>query len=200
LARGQDLSVPFDTLSPALQNKIESTLSKREEIVYLSQPSPSAKAWKNAPFSIFGMVFVIFAMGFIVVGATTNQMAFMLFPLIFVVVGGGMILAPLFSYLMAKNTAYVLTGRRGLVFENTIIFGVRMTSYSRRQVEDSKKQHSWMVKGAGDLVMREEVHVTHHYSNRGGYRGSSTQLVQYGFMAIQEVDAVEELIHDLFMI
>ena len=47
---------------------------------------------------------------------------------------------------------------------------------------------------AGDLVMHQEVHM--HYHHRGGV---GVSIVQFGFLALQDVDEVEEIMRDTLL-
>ena len=52
---------------------------------------------------------------------------------------------------------------------------------------------SWFVHGAGDLIFRTKTVVT---VTQGKYSGASTSIAHYGFLAIDDVSAVERLLRE----
>ena len=85
------------------------------------------------------------------------------------------------------------------------LFGNSFEEYGPARLSGMKKQTSWIVKGAGDLVFRTltKITTTHYYKQgRGGggrnYVGSRSQVQTFywGFLAIADVAHVEGLINE----
>jgi hypothetical protein len=196
LSRGREMSVPLSVLSRELRDKVDETVRKNETIVWVGQPDPKVKALRGIPATIFGGIFALVGSIFVIIGIVSGFLPFVLIAGFFVLIGCLVMATPLFSMMMAKRTCYVLTNRRAIVITWNLVFGISVRSYNKYQVGCMRKQSSWFVARAGDLVMHQETHVHYHGGRHGGV---GVHIVQYGFMAIREVDEVEELMQDTLL-
>ena len=195
-------------LSDDEQEMVRSEVKDRERIIWAGKPSVKLMVMRSLPVTIFGGIFLIASVIIFFSmrsgPAAGHDMGAMgiLIPAIFAVFSLGMLTAPFWAKARAGRTFYALTSRRALVWKGGIFFGASFEEFSAMQMGNMKRQNSWMVGGAGDLVFKEEVHITttHH---SGGYRGGrrygggtsqSVRIVQHGFLAVPDVNEVERLI------
>lgn len=181
-------------------------LQGKERLLWAGQPDPKLMMIRAIPFTIIGSIVLIVgvvvpffmkqpgggmdAMG-ILIGLGVGALGLMVCT------------APIWAKKRATKSAYALTNRRALIWKAGIFFGHDFEEYSAAEMTRMKRQNSWFVKGAGDLVFKEEVHITTTttgggHSRHGGYRPGHTttskQIIQHGFMAIPDVASVEGLI------
>lgn len=187
LERGRELSVPLGDLSRELQTRIEQTVTAKETIVYVGQPDPKVTAWRALPLVVVGGIFFAIATFFVILGIVLEFIAILIIGPLFMLIGGLLMLGPLWARLFAKRTVYVLTSHRAIVIRHGLLFGLSAQTYNRREVGRMRKQRSWFVANAGDLVMHQEIHV--HVDKHGVGHSVS----QYGFMSLRDLDAVCDL-------
>jgi hypothetical protein len=104
----------------------------------------------------------------------------------FLAVGIGLIASPIWLRSMARRTLYALTDRRALIWQPGWFGSATVRSYtaaglghiSRRERRD----------GSGDLVFEEFTTYSH------GSNGPSSHTTRRGFLAINNVREVEELV------
>ncbi len=107
---------------------------------------------------------------------------FPLFGLPFLLVGLGMLTSPYWLGRKAVRTVYVVTSQRAIIFTGRVFGGVniqtfmpdRLTSMTRNERAD----------GSGDLIFEQ-------FQQRAG---SGTTTIRRGFMAIEKVHEVEDII------
>jgi len=198
------------TLSPELEQRVQAELSGGERLVYVGQPKPELYRGPTVFLMIFGGCFAGFALIFFIVGLVMTvgaagfgaQMAgqgagvlagcfplvFCLFSLPFLLIGGYMATAPIWMPKRIRRIVYALTDRRALVLEPNW-FGRNYTirSYTREGL--GRMYRTDRRNGAGDLVFEEFYTAS---TNSQGY--SNTTRNQRGFMAIDRVRDVEELV------
>ncbi len=198
------------TLPPELEQRVQSELSGGERLVYVGQPRPDLYRGQTACLSIFGLFFggvaVFMLAGGVMsmafgrigggggaangVGAVSEcfPLVFCLFTIPFIAVGAAMASAPLWMRKRIRRIIYALTDRRALIFEPNW-FGQNYTvrNYTREAL--GRMYRVEKSDGAGHLVF-EEYYTTS--TNTDGM--SSTQRNQRGFMAIERVRDVEELV------
>ena len=198
------------TLTPELDQRVQSELSGGERLVYVGQPRPELYRGSTVFMMIFGCCFGGFALIFFTVGAAMTigfagagaaaagqgaaplagcfPLVFCLFSLPFLLIGGYLATAPIWMPKRLRRFIYALTDRRALVFEPNW-FGKNYTvrSYTREAL--GRMYRVDKANGAGDLVFEEYYTTTR---NTDGM--SSTQRNQRGFMAIDRVRDVEELV------
>jgi hypothetical protein len=113
-------------------------------------------------------------------------MIFPLFGLPFVFVGLGMLTAPYWLARKARRTCYALTNRRAIVFDVSWRGAVTVYSYGPDQLAKQYRREN--ADGGGDLVF-EEITTVNRSSD-----GPSTTTTKRGFLAIDDVRAVEALL------
>ena len=183
-------------LPPEVTRLVQGELRPGERLAWAGQPLPRLYRGMSIGLAVFGVVFTGFAL-FWVAGSAAMLWSdhsfnrppgvlklFPLFGLPFVLVGLGMLSAPVWMAKQARRTAYAVTDQRAICFRGGLFGGgvtvqsfdpVRLTSLTRRERAD----------GSGDLVFEE-------FTQR---RGTGSVTVRRGFMAVDDVRGVEELIH-----
>src|SRR5262249_34904107 len=92
-------------------------------------------------------------------------------------------------------TCYALTNRRAVVWEAGWFGTVRVYSYTASAL--GKMQRRERADGSGDLVFEEIVSVGSQYVSQGQHGGhwqTSTSVTARGFLAIERVRDMEDLI------
>lgn len=178
-------NLPYD-----LRQTVEGELNGNETVVWAGQPKPGRMAMTALPKMLFAIPFTAFSI-FWICGASGFEMPdfseggfafFPLFGLPFLIVGLGMLGSPLWKMKSAKNTVYVLTDKRAIIFEGGRKINIH--SFSGYQLRGlSRKQRA---DGSGDIIFAKEV--SHH--NRDG----RTQFKEVGFIGIDNVKQVEDRI------
>ena len=198
------------TLAPELDQRVQSELSGGERVVYVGQPRPDLYRGQTLFMMIFGGCFGGFALIFLVVGggmallsggvgaaaagngfggfAGCIALPFLVIPLLFLLIGGYMVTAPIWMPKRIRRIIYALTDRRALIFEPNW-FGKNYTVRSYTRAGLGRMYRTDRGNDAGDLVF-EEYYTTS--TNSQGF--SSTNRNQRGFMAIDRVRDVEELV------
>jgi hypothetical protein len=187
----------FDTtrLPPQLRSLVEAELQSAERIIWMGQPIPGRCARMTLPIVLFGIAWTAFAL-FWTAGATWGMSkmtsgtgwfrAFPLFGLPFILIGLAMLSSPYWARRKAQRSAYVLTERRAILFTAGWRGTVTVRSFEPDRLRDlRRKQHP---DGSGDLVFAEDIR-----RDSDGDR----QVTAVGFLAIQEVKGVEELVRAL---
>jgi hypothetical protein len=195
------------TLPPELDQRVQSELGNGERLVWIGQPRPDLYRTQTACITIVGGIFggtalVMFlvgagmAFGFVAGGAGKGAAAaFDCFPLVFclftipvMIIGGIMAAAPIWMPQRIRRIIYALTDRRAVIWE-PYLFGGRYTvrNYTREGLGRMYRVDT--VGGAGDLVFEE------YYTISANSDGTpSKQRNQRGFLAIDQVRDVEELV------
>ena len=177
--------VPED-LSPDLARRLDAELAPGERLVWVGQPRPDL-ATRPAYFLVpFGVVFTAFALLW-TAGALCLS-AGLLAPcgLPFVAVGAGLIASPVWLRRRARETLYALTDRRAVVWEPGWFGSVAVRSYSAPGLGRMSRHER--ADGSGDLVFEEFTTVSHTGD------GPHTSTTRRGFLAIDDVHAVEDLV------
>lgn len=197
------------TLPPELDQRVQSELAAGERLVWVGQPRPDLYRGQTIFLAIFGGCFGGFALVFFLIGLAMTVAAtgvgagqgngwggaigcfplfFCLFSVPFLLIGGWMLFAPIWMPKRIRRIVYALTDRRALVWEPGW-FRDRYTvrSYTREGL--GRMTRVDRAGGAGDLVF-EEYYTSS--TNSDGY--SSTTRNQRGFMGIDRVREVEELV------
>jgi hypothetical protein len=172
-----------------LQGLIQSELQDGEQIQWVAQPIPMRFVLKSLPIFLFAIPWTAFAVFWITMASGFKMPQFSsvvsLFPLFgvpFVLIGLGLLGSPLWMWIKARRTAYVLTNRRAIVLDARVLsFVVRSFNVERLQ-ELRRHQHADM---SGDLIFDRQ-----YSQNSDGDR----QYTDVGFLAIRDVRKVEDLI------
>lgn len=205
--RSADNEAKLSELPENLAEQVKEQLQGKERLLWVGQPHPKLMMIRAIPVVIVGVIMLI--VGVIVPflmkspgGAGMDGMSI----LIGLGVGGvGIIVltAPIWAKKKALKTVYALTNRRALIWKAGFLWGYDFEEYSAAEMTGMKRQNSWFVKGAGDLVFKEEKHITttttgagrtRHGGYNPGHTTTSVQIIQHGFMALKDVAEVDKLI------
>ena len=180
------LDAPF-----SLQEIISSEIERGEKVLWAGQPDPARFARKSLPIVIFGIPWTAFAL-FWVAGAAGFKIPdfnkgwdlFPLFGVPFVLIGLGMLSAPQWLKRKARNTAYVVTDKRAVIFEGGRNTAIR--SFGPEALEDLKRTQR--ADGSGDIA----------FCARNPFQNQDTRgVMDVGFFGIAEVKHVEDLLRDI---
>ena len=188
-------------LEPELRRQVDAELDAGERIVWLGQPVAALMARQAWPVVLFGVPWTAFAIFWTLGaagmigrhgtsgGSATGWFAYVfpLWGLPFIAIGFAMLTAPYWAARTARQTIYALTDRRAIVwqakgwgkFEVHNFQPERLTSMTRKQRGD----------GSGDLIFEQ-------FQERNG---SGTTTIRRGFMAVPDVQEVEDLIRETLL-
>jgi hypothetical protein len=181
-------------LTPQLQTLVDSELQSGESITWMDQPLPNRMARSMIPIVLIGIPFTAFAI-FWTVGAAEGASAahapgpFMFFPLFgipFIIVGLGMLSSPFWVARAAKNSVYVLTNRRAIIFKAGWYGSVSVRSFEAQALTDLQRNQN--ADGSGDLIFAQDIR-----RDSEGHRHSTN----IGFLAIRDVKSVEAMVRAL---
>ncbi|TWT90772.1 hypothetical protein Mal64_11690 [Pseudobythopirellula maris] len=186
-----DLPTTLDIrdLPEQLRNLVAKEIDRDEILGWIGQPSPRAMSRRATPLFMFGCVWTAFAV-FWVCGAAEFELPdwdegfdfFPLFGLPFVVIGIGMLSSPIWFRRSAKQTAYVLTDRRAVLFVKELT-GIRVRSFKPKQLQNLERRQR--ADGSGDLIFYRDIG-----RDNDGDRTTS----EVGFLAIDDVKGVQDLV------
>ncbi len=183
---------------PELDARVRSELQRDERLLWVGQPLPGRFARGGCILALFGLPFTAFAL-FWTAGAAFAAgsisglfSCFALFGVPFLVVGFGMLSSPYWLRQKAKRTCYALTDRRAIVWNAGWFGSVEIRGYGPGQLTRIRRVE--YPDGCGDLVFEE---FTTLGTDSDGHPTSSTR--RYGFMAIQRVHEVEELVRKVLL-
>jgi hypothetical protein len=183
-----------------LAARVERELRDGERVVWVGQPRPDLYAKASGCLVVFGIFFtafsgiwllITFGIGSCLLGSGGDALEiagipfllFGLFGLPFLLIGIGLLTAPLWNRKWARRVCYLLTDQRAVTWEPTLFGGVTVRSFSREGLGRITRYEN--ADGSGSLVFQEYT-VSHG-------EGSTTH--RRGFMHIDQVRSVEELIH-----
>ena len=186
-------------LPPELQQQLHGELHPGEAVVWAAQPLPRLFRTQSIMIFLFGIPFTVFALIWLVitgimglVGHTAGGLAgllviFPLFGLVFLLVGLGMLTSPLWLRGQRKRTLYALTNQRAIIFAGRLFGGLSVASFEPQRL--TAMQRNQQTDGSGDLIFEQYVQRIN--------RGPST--VSVGFMAVENVQHVEELVRNTLL-
>jgi hypothetical protein len=189
------------SLPPELDVRVRSELREGEVLLWVGQPRPGRFARSAIPLVLFGIPWTAFSV-FWIAGASGLLFGgfqggrpgfggfFACFPLFgvpFVLVGLGMLTSPYWLRRLAKRTCYALTDRRAILWQAGWFGSIEVRSYGPELLTKiGRTEHR---DGSGDLVFEEIMSI-----GRDSDAHRITRLTQRGFLAIDKVRAVEELL------
>lgn len=186
-----DLTSSLWQLPLHLQSLIQSELNEGEKITWVGTPVSRRFCTRSISIVLFGIPWTAFALFWIAGAAGFKlpdfQKGFDFFPLFgipFVLIGLGMLSSPLWMLRKARNTAYVLTSKRAIIFSGGIKTNIR--SFEPEHLENLHRKQ-WR-DGSGDLIFDKEFRFEQNNTQRQH---------ELGFLAIQNVKQVEELVRQL---
>ena len=180
-------------LPDKLRQKVDKELEIGESIRWIGQPIPrffTASSIGSFLFAIPWTGFVIFW----VLGASKASIFFAMFGIPFLIVGFGMLSSPIWFWLSAKNTAYVITNKRALSIAIPVTSFGNILSTTIRNYPPSKLKDIYRKEradGTGDVVMAVQQS-TSNFNNR---RNQTTEEI--GFMGISNPQEVEKMLRQL---
>ncbi len=187
-----------NNLPPELDARVRSELQSDEQLLWVGQPLPGRFARAGCVMALFGVPFTAFAlfwMGMASMGGFAGGGLFACFPLFglpFVVVGLGLLTSPYWLRQKAKRTCYALTGRRAIVWNAGWFGSLEVRSYEPSQLTRIRRVE--YPDGCGDLVFEE---FTTFGTDSDGH--TTSNIRRYGFMAIERVHEVEELLRRVLL-
>jgi hypothetical protein len=187
------------TLPPELDERVRNELTDGEHILWVGRPNPRRMAKFGWVVALFGIPFTAFAVFWIVMtssmlgGWRNGGGPFAWFSIIFplfgigpLVAGLGLLSAPYWFARKARRTCYAITDRRAIVLEASLRGALTVYSYGPKELTKQYRREN--ADGGGDLVF-EEIMTVSRSSN-----GPSTTTTKRGFLAIDDVRAVETLL------
>jgi hypothetical protein len=187
------------TLPPELDDRVRGELSQGERLLWVGQPNPRRMARFGWLITLFGIPFAGFAvfwtvMASNILGGVGNapgpfrwlSLIFPLFGVPFIIVGLGMLSAPFWIARAARRTCYAITDRRAIVFEASLRGATTVYSYGPEQLTKQYRREN--ADGSGDLVFEESL------TYRRSDNGPTSTITKRGFLAIDDVRAVEALL------
>ncbi|MBX7167322.1 MAG: hypothetical protein K1X74_13410 [Pirellulales bacterium] len=178
-------------LPARLRTLVEAELGDGEQITWVGVPRPWLFALYSMPIVIFaipwtiGSIFwVVAASGFEIPDFDQGWDLFPLWGIPFVLTGFGMLSSPYWLMRKAKNTVYVLTTTRAIIFDGGLSTTIR--SFGPERLTDLRRKQR--ADGSGDLIFERRL----SYDSDGDRRS-----MDHGFLAISDVKAVEDRVHRL---
>jgi len=174
-------------LPPELEDRVAHELEQDEQLVWTGQPRTDL-ATRPAYFLVpFGIFFAGFALVWIVIAffLTAGLMAPCGLP--FIAIGIWLVCSPIWLRSRARRTIYALTDRRAIVWEPGWFGNSTVRSYSGAGLGHIARIERR--DGAGDLVLEEFT--TYGRDSQGH---TTSQTTRRGFLAIDDVRGVEELV------
>lgn len=186
-------------LPPDLDDRVRGELTAGERLLWVGQPNPRRAAKVGWFITLFGIPFAGFALFWMTTASNMLRgfgnapgpfrwfsLLFPLFGIPFFLAGLGMLTAPYWLARKARRTCYALTDRRAIVFDAGWRGGLTVYSYGPDDLtKQYRREHA---DGGGDLVF-EEITTVNRTSD-----GPSTTTTKRGFLAIDDVRAVETLL------
>jgi hypothetical protein len=182
----------MDSPTEDMTARIEAELRPGESLVWTGRANGANAARRASPAAYFGVVWTLFSLGLAAViffgadppepgAAVCGSICMSLFTLI----GPLLVSVPFWSRRRARRTAYALTNRRALIWSPACGgTEVRFLDLSHLRIVARRD----FIDGIGDLVFEDTVTV-HRDSE-----GVSAQKTEWGFLDIDKVREVEELV------
>jgi hypothetical protein len=179
-----------------LNARVRAELAEGERLVWVGQPNPARAVRSSYAAVVIGAIIMGIAlfgsMAALTAGAAAGDfgVGFACFPICGLPVllfGLFMLTSPIWVRRRAEQTCYALTNRRALTWVAGWFGRVDVRSYGPAQLQ--KLRRTEYGDGGGDLVFEEIV--TRSTDTDGNWQ---THRTQYGFLAIDNVRAVEELL------
>ena len=175
-----------------VQQVATAQLDGGEKLLWSGSPRPSQAALSVLPATLMGVPFLGFACFWVTMAlhgvsrmprTAGPWFLFPLFGLPFVLVGLGMLLSPLWAWLLARRTVYAVTDKRVLIIGGA--FGRNVQSFTAVELGDFTR--SERADGSGTLWF--------------GWRAAPTRNMtpgraRIGFVGVADVRTVEQLIRD----
>lgn len=188
------MTTRFGTELPTeLRDAAQGELQEGERILWTGQPDAHRAMFQSGCLTLFGIPWTAFAVFWTVMAAGGVQSIgkgspwawlFPLWGLPFIAIGIGMLLAPLWAWRHARNTAYVVTNKR-------ILF-ITLGKFTKTQAflpSSDDLERSERADGTGDLTFLKQY-------GRDSDGDRTTNKMQ--FVGVPEVRRVETLLVETF--
>lgn len=173
-------------LPERLRNLVEAELESGETISWVGQPSGGRFCLQSLPILLFAIPWTAFALfwmiaaaGFRIPNFQQGGDFFPLFGVPFVLIGLTMLSTPYWSARRARRTVYVVTDRRAIIFDGG--WGTTIRSFMPGMLRDLQRKQ--FRDGSGNVIFE-----------RGFSTGKNRTTPDVGFLAIRDVQAVEQLV------
>ena len=174
-----------------LRAAVERELAPDERIVWMEMPVARFFTPKATATMLFGIPWIAFCLFFLyeVSGIdgperTGISNVALLLSAPFLLIGVFMLLAPLLSHYMARNSAYVITERRAVTFD--YLWGMTVRSYTPDKLKNVFRREGR--NGLGDVVIAHE-----DWTDMDGDR----RREDLGFKDVRDAKHAEELLKQL---
>ncbi len=175
-----------------LQDIVERELESDERVEWIEMPrrvffTPVATAafLFAIPWTAFALFWTAGAAGFKVPDFNRGVDLFPLFGMPFILIGLGMLSAPLWAYLRAGKTVYVITNRRAITFDGGWS-KTTIRSYPPEDLKDTYRKEKQ--DGSGDVILARRA-----WRDSEGDRHAE----ELGFLRIADVKGVERRLKHL---
>jgi hypothetical protein len=179
------------SLSPELADRVAAELAQDERLLWVGQPRLDL-ATRPAFFLVpFGIVFACIALVWMggAVLLTGGLMAPCALP--FIAVGIGLIASPVWLRRRARNTLYVLTDRRAIVWEPGWFGAIAVRSYTAAGL--GRMSRIECSDGSGDLVFEEVLTIS------STSEGTHSHTTRRGFLCIDKVREIEDMVRQTLL-
>jgi len=173
-------------LSSDLAARVASELDPAERLVWAGQPRLDLMTRSAFLLVPCGIVFTAFALIWIVLAAFLSAGIMAPCGLPFVAVGILLMGSPIWLRWRARQMIYALTDRRALVWEPAWWGTVTVRAYTAAGL--GRMSRTERADGSGDLVFEEFTTVSN------GTNGTTSHTTRRGFLAIDHVREVEDLV------
>lgn len=182
-----------------LRPQIDRELQPGERVLWFAQPDPRLMRRGTWIVSIFGLVFMGFALVWILmtaggaaavggrIGGIIGFGLFSLCGLPFLGVGGAMLTGPLWIGKRAARMAYVITDQRAIIWEAGWFGRLHVQSFGPERLASMTR--SERADGSGDLIFEQ-------FTTRAG---TGVRTVRRGFLALPQVREAEQAVRDLLL-
>ncbi|MGL6096755.1 MAG: hypothetical protein ACRC7O_13285, partial [Fimbriiglobus sp.] len=183
---------PATRLPRSLLEQVFAELTQGEKLVWACQPSARVMKLKGVGAVFFGCVFASVGL---LVAAGFSRGAGGFLPVLIGIAFAGIgslvgIAGGLFAHRQASRTIYALTNKRALIWQSAMFGSPKVESYNAYDVMGVKRQDSWWIKGAGDVIFRQDRMIVVSSSRR---TGTSVQehVQNFGFLSVEAAREVE---------
>lgn len=179
------------TLPGRLRAAVEREVAPDERIVWMEMPAARFFTAKATTTMLFGIPWTAFCLFFLYEVSsieaperTVISSVGLLLSAPFLLIGAFMLMAPLLSYRMARNSAYLITDQRAITFDCGWNMTVR--SYPPEKLQNIFRREGR--NGLGDIVIS-----FHEWTDMDGDRHRD----DLGFKDVQDAKRVEALLRNL---
>ncbi len=194
---GEPAGEPETELPRHLLEQVFAELTQGEKLIWACQPSPRVMYLRGLGALLLGCFFA--GIGLLFAGIFARNAGLTLIPLligaVFPLVGLFVgVLGLMFSKKQAANTIYALTNRRAIVWKTQYFGSPLVEHYDAAAVRGLKRMDNYFIKGAGDVIFRQEKTITVTTSKHGS--STSERIKNFGFLHVEAAREVEKLVRE----